>query len=81
LFVGLSGAGKTLLINSIVNFQMGIKITDPYRYVLINEDTEALKPYETSEVTMYYIKAHNNRPPLIIIDTPGFANTRGIEFD
>jgi len=74
LFVGLSGAGKTLLINAIVNFQMGIKITDPYRYVLINEDAETGKPYETSEVTMYYINSHNNRPPLIIIHTPGLGN-------
>ena len=39
LTTGASGAGKTTLLNSLVNKHFGIKITDNFRYVLINEDT------------------------------------------
>lgn len=30
---------------------------------------------------MYHIKGHGYKPPLIIIDTPGFQDTRGHGYD
>jgi hypothetical protein len=32
-------------------------------------------------VTIYNIPRKNGFPPLKVIDTPGFGDTRGIEFD
>jgi len=32
-------------------------------------------------VTVYHVKGQGDKPPLIIIDTPGFGDTRGIEYD
>ncbi|GAB1223187.1 hypothetical protein ENUP19_0136G0023 [Entamoeba nuttalli] len=38
LFVGQTGSGKTTLLNSFVNALYGIKLTDDFRYIIINED-------------------------------------------
>jgi len=32
-------------------------------------------------VAIYYVKGYGDKPPLILIDTPGFGDTRGIEYD
>ncbi|BFU18677.1 hypothetical protein conserved [Entamoeba histolytica] len=85
LVVGETGSGKTTLLNSFVNAIYGIKITDDFRYIIINEDH--LEQYgeksvsQTSEVTIYNIKRTKRTPPIKIIDTPGFGDTRGIEWD
>ena len=36
---GASGAGKTTLLNSLINKHFNIKITDNFRYMIINEET------------------------------------------
>ncbi|BFU26587.1 hypothetical protein conserved [Entamoeba histolytica] len=85
LVVGQTGSGKTTLLNSFVNAIYGIKITDDFRYIIINEDN--LKQYgdksvsQTSQVSIYNIKRTKRTPPIKIIDTPGFGDTRGIEWD
>ena len=61
---------------------MGIKFSDPYRYELITEVTgksQALS--QTEEVTIYEIKSNKGQPPLKIVDTPGFGDTRGLPRD
>jgi len=35
----------------------------------------------TPDVTMYHIEPTPRSPPLIIVDTPGFGDTRGVEQD
>ncbi|BFU22701.1 Type II/IV secretion system protein/Septin/AIG1 family/50S ribosome-binding GTPase, putative [Entamoeba histolytica] len=85
LVVGETGSGKTTLLNSFVNAIYGIKITDDFRYIIINEDH--LEQYgdmsvsQTSQVTIYNIKKTKRTPPIKIIDTPGFGDTRGPEWD
>ncbi|BFU24924.1 hypothetical protein conserved [Entamoeba histolytica] len=85
LVVGQTGSGKTTLLNSFVNALYGIKITDDFRYIIINEDNlEQRKDQsksQTSEVTIYNIKRTKRTPPIKIIDTPGFGDTRGIAYD
>ncbi|BFU24139.1 hypothetical protein conserved [Entamoeba histolytica] len=85
LVVGETGSGKTTLLNSFVNALYGIKITDDFRYIIINEDH--LEQYgnmsvsQTSQVSIYNIKRTKRTPPIKIIDTPGFGDTRGIAWD
>ncbi|GAB1228272.1 hypothetical protein ENUP19_0391G0001 [Entamoeba nuttalli] len=85
LVVGETGSGKTTLLNSFVNALYGIKITDDFRYIIINEGD--LKQHgdqsksQTSQVTIYNIKRTKRTPPIKIIDTPGFGDTRGIAWD
>ncbi|GAB1223191.1 hypothetical protein ENUP19_0136G0028 [Entamoeba nuttalli] len=85
LVVGETGSGKTTLLNSFVNALYGIKITDDFRYIIINEDNlkqnKDQSKSQTSQVTIYNIKRTKRTPPIKIIDTPGFGDTRGIAWD
>ncbi|EDR27868.1 hypothetical protein, conserved [Entamoeba dispar SAW760] len=85
LVIGQTGSGKTTLLNSFVNALYGIKITDDFRYIIINEDnlkqSGDQSKSQTSEVTIYNIKRTKKAPPIKIIDTPGFGDTRGMEYD
>ncbi|EDR25043.1 hypothetical protein EDI_207400, partial [Entamoeba dispar SAW760] len=75
LVVGQTGSGKTTLLNSFVNALYGIKVTDDFRYIIINEgnleQSEDQSKSQTSEVTIYNIKRTKRTPPIKIIDTPG----------
>ena len=82
LVLGQTGSGKTTLINSFLNYLLNIKINDKERYIIINEDIFNDKSISyTLDVNIYYIKSHNNHPPIKIIDTPGFGENRKTEDD
>ena len=82
LLVGETGTGKTTFLNSLINFILNVNYTNKYRYLLVNnKDSENTFSSQTKEVNIYYIKSHNNYPPIKIIDTPGFGDTSGHEFD
>ena len=36
-FIGITGAGKTTLVDSFVNYALGIDMYDDYRYKLVDE--------------------------------------------
>ena len=84
LLVGETGSGKTTLLNSLVNAVMEVKFEDPFRYVIIKEETgRGQHESQTSDVTIYYLLPPKGSkiPPLKIVDTPGFGDTRGLEED
>ena len=73
LVLGQTGSGKTTL---------NIKINDKDRYIIINENnSNNQSDSQTSDINIYYIKSHNGFPPIKIIDTPGFGDNKGIEYD
>ena len=83
LVIGQSGHGKTTFINALVNIYLGITINDTFRYLLvINEKSDQTQSI-TKEITIYKIRPKKglNFPPLILIDTPGFGDTKGEEED
>uniref|UniRef100_A0A8C6TET4 AIG1-type G domain-containing protein n=1 Tax=Neogobius melanostomus TaxID=47308 RepID=A0A8C6TET4_9GOBI len=74
MVMGATGAGKSTLIDGMINSILGVQWKDDYRFKLVKEDqkeTQAMS--QTSEVTIDY--------SLTIIDTPGFGDTRGIDRD
>lgn len=84
IVMGPTGAGKSTLINGMINYILGVQWTDPYRFKLIHEEPKSQAESQTSEVTVYKIFYNDGFMidySLTIIDTPGFGDTRGIKRD
>ena len=83
IMVGETGSGKTTMLNCLTNYLMGVKLSDRFRYFLVDEPERIDNSHsQTSNVNIYYIRSKTNYiPNLRIIDTPGYGDTRGIEYD
>ena len=82
MVVGETGCGKTTLLNSFINSLLGVEMEDDYRFKIILENFEKTQAMsQTNEVNYYNIRSIDGYPPVRIIDTPGFGDTRGIERD
>ena len=85
MIVGATGAGKTTLINGMINYIYGVDWKDDFRLMLVTENTSKSQAHsQTNLITAYTIyptHGSNLRFPLTIIDTPGFGDTRGLERD
>ena len=83
--VGATGAGKSTLINGMVNYLLGVKFKDDCRYKLITDEIAQSQAHsQTQKITAYTIHWHEDSPVdynLIIVDTPGFGDTRGLKRD
>ena len=89
LLVGATGAGKTTLVNGLINCIFGIKWENPGRLVVTETPTNNKKGIsqghsQTTHVTVYKIN-HSKYDQflynLTIIDTPGFEDTDGLNKD
>ncbi|KAI4895671.1 hypothetical protein NFI96_003861, partial [Prochilodus magdalenae] len=81
LMVGETGTGKTTLINTMVNYFLGVKFEDKVWFEITEEEKRAQTESQTSEVTVYEIISEENNMSLTIIDTPGYGDTRGMDKD
>ncbi len=84
LVVGATGAGKSTLINGMVNYIMGVEWKDEFRFKIVTEQVSSQAYSVTKEITAYTIHPmEGSAIPYIftIVDTPGFGDTEGLSRD
>ena len=85
LVVGETGSGKSTWINAILNYVLGVKYTDNFRYkMVVDENVFHQACNQTQDVTIYTI--HHQEGFMIdftltIIDTPRFGDMKDITKD
>ncbi|KAL5004146.1 hypothetical protein ScPMuIL_017602 [Solemya velum] len=89
MMIGATGAGKSTLIDGMMNYLLGVKWEDNFRFQLIDSMDDAQTcldnqtQSQTSWITSYRIHPLTDTVDFIIniIDTPGFGDTKGLEAD
>ncbi|KPP58540.1 hypothetical protein Z043_123624 [Scleropages formosus] len=85
MVLGATGAGKSTLINGMINYILDVKWEDTFRFKLIDEGvSKSQAESQTSLVTAYdinYQDGYRINNSITIIDTPGFGDTKGIKRD
>lgn len=93
MMVGMTGAGKSLMINNLVNYIYGVDFKDKFRFSMILTEEEiderggeskCLAESMTSWVTAFDLNWKDGSRinfNLTVIDTPGFGDTGGIAAD
>ena len=84
MVVGETGSGKSTLINGMLNYVLGVKFEDPFRFKVIDEEKLPQTVSQTQNITSYtFGHPYSAELPydLTIIDTPSFGDTRGLHRD
>ncbi|XP_076130373.1 uncharacterized protein LOC143112007 [Alosa pseudoharengus] len=83
LLIGETGAGKTTLINTIINFILGVEWEDRVWFQITVENNSCTSQVEshTTEITVYEVFMETSSSCLRIIDTPGYIRADQMDLD
>jgi hypothetical protein len=91
MILGATGAGKSTMINALVNYYYGVQWDDSFRLKLITEEDEGdagiAKSQAKSQTSWSTAYTLHNQPgcslpfTLTIIDTPAYRDSEGIQRD
>ena len=81
----MPGAGKTTLINPIVNYVLGVEWKDTFRFQLVVDDSTSSQSHSQEKdiniYTIYPMEGSKLTYNLTRIDTPGYGDSRGLLSD
>ncbi|KAJ8522111.1 hypothetical protein ONZ45_g1291 [Pleurotus djamor] len=81
LLIGETGVGKTAFLDLLANICAGRKLEDfTPAHIVDNEAGGSVTGSQTNEPKLYAVQCANGHE-VRILDTPGLADTRGIEYD
>ncbi|ROK01966.1 hypothetical protein DPX16_1279 [Anabarilius grahami] len=82
LMVGETGTGKTTLINTMINYMLGVQREDKVWFEITDDQSDRRPVHsQTSIITVYGFYPQESKTDLTIIDTPGYGDTRGVDLD
>jgi GTP-binding protein EngB required for normal cell division len=96
LVLGATGSGKSTLIDAMVNYMLGVEWNDDFRFKLIDEPADKSQAHSQTDLvttctsTSTSTHLHDlhemkdsrlNYSLTVLVDTPGFGDTRGLEKD
>ena len=85
MILGATGAGKTTLINSMINYLFGVTFEDDFRLQLISENSGKSQAHSQTKgitsYTIYKMTGFKLQYSLTIVDTPGYGDTEGLRRD
>ncbi|XP_048053255.1 uncharacterized protein LOC125272469 [Megalobrama amblycephala] len=91
LMVGETGKGKTKLINTMINYMLGVQREDKVWFEITDDQSDRTSAHDqkkqssahsqTSIITVYGFYLQESQTDLTIIDTPGYGNTHSVEKD
>lgn len=81
MVVGATGSGKSTLLNRMINYILGVKYTDKFRFQLVIEKESPRTDSKTKFITKYALCSSLFDYKLSVIDTLGFGDTTGMEED
>ena len=62
MVVGATGAGKSTLVNGMVNYLLGVQWNDEFRFKIITEESKASQAHsQTQYITAYTFHPMNGR--------------------
>ncbi|KAI1404242.1 hypothetical protein F4819DRAFT_448448 [Hypoxylon fuscum] len=84
VFAGASGHGKSTEINAFISYLLGGEVDDPTRILVINDSGAKQSESVTQLVTCFRIRPLSplfQGKTMLIVDTPGYGDTRGVDRD
>jgi len=90
MLLGLTGSGKTTFIDSLINYMFDVRYEDAHRLRMVQMTKDEMAKSnqqaqsQTDHIVIYKIRCvpgMRTNFDLILVDTPGFGDTRGVNYD